>query len=111
MLKEFNITGSCVPRMHYMVNISNKIKEIRKLVDGGKYFTINKARQYGKTTIRYELKKVLQGEYIVLNTSFEGLGDTVFSTEEQFTSQPFQIFVERMVIDEQDFAERRILGK
>ena len=50
MGKVFNTTAVCVPEEHYMVNIDTRLKEIRKLVDGGKYFTINRARQYGKTT-------------------------------------------------------------
>ena len=49
-MKEFNTTGPCVPSKHYMVDISQKVREIERLVDAGKYFTINRARQYGKTT-------------------------------------------------------------
>lgn len=33
-----------------MVDISDRVAEIKKMVDTGKYFTINRARQYGKTT-------------------------------------------------------------
>lgn len=50
MAKEFNTTGSCNPERHYMVNIDDKLAEIEELVDKGKYFTINRARQFGKTT-------------------------------------------------------------
>ena len=50
MVKEFNTTGSCNPQRHYMVNIDDKLAKIEKLVDEGKYFTINRARQFGKTT-------------------------------------------------------------
>lgn len=32
------------------MNIDERLKEIKELVGEGKYFTINKARQYGKTT-------------------------------------------------------------
>ncbi|MDO4547773.1 MAG: ATP-binding protein, partial [Clostridia bacterium] len=49
--KVFNITGPCVPDLHYMVDTGKKIDEIIKdYVDAGEYFTINRARQYGKTT-------------------------------------------------------------
>ena len=34
-----------------MVDISDKLQQIKAMVDSGAYFTINKARQYGKTTI------------------------------------------------------------
>ena len=49
-MKTFNTTGLCVPSKHYMVDTADKIAQIRKLVDAGKYFVINRARQYGKTT-------------------------------------------------------------
>ena len=50
MRKEFNITGSCNPQWHYMVNTEKRFKAVEALIDRGKYFTINRARQYGKTT-------------------------------------------------------------
>jgi len=43
-----------------MVDLSERVKEIKKLVDAGKYFTINRARQYGKTTTIDALYKVLR---------------------------------------------------
>ena len=49
-MKEFNTTAVCVPSKHYMVDVTDKVQEIKALVDAGKYFTINRARQYGKTT-------------------------------------------------------------
>ena len=49
-MREFNVTGLCVPDKHYMVDISEKIDLIYKLVESKKYFTINRGRQYGKTT-------------------------------------------------------------
>ena len=49
-MKKFCVTGICVPSKHYMVDISQKIDKIIKLVNDGCYFTINRARQYGKTT-------------------------------------------------------------
>lgn len=48
MSKEFNVTGVCLPALHYMVDIKEQLSEIKVLIDKGKYFTINKARQYGK---------------------------------------------------------------
>ena len=48
-MKKFNTTAVCIPTKHYMVDISDKVEQIRKLVDEGKYFTISRARQYGKT--------------------------------------------------------------
>ena len=50
MGKKFNVTGLCVPTKHYMVDITERVGQIREMVDAGAYFTINRARQYGKTT-------------------------------------------------------------
>lgn len=50
MKKRFNTTGVCVHRKHYMVDISNKLNEIKELIENEYYFTINRPRQYGKTT-------------------------------------------------------------
>ena len=44
-----------------MVDLSERVTEIKKLVDSGKYFTINRARQYGKTTTIDALCRVLRG--------------------------------------------------
>lgn len=49
-MKSFNTTAVCVPAKHYMVDISDRVQKIRKLIYKGEYFTINRARQYGKTT-------------------------------------------------------------
>ena len=102
-MKEFNITGSCVPHMHYMVDITNKLIEIKKLVDGGKYFTINKARQFGKTTTRYALKNYLHESYLVINISFEGMGDDIFRDEASFTSEVFNIFADSVSFTDEEF--------
>ena len=49
-MRRFNTTGLCVPDQDYMVDISGKIRRIKEMVDRGDYFTINRARQFGKTT-------------------------------------------------------------
>lgn len=53
MSRTFNVNGICYPDEHYMVNIDSKLAEIKQLVDEKKYFVINRARQYGKTTTPY----------------------------------------------------------
>ena len=50
-MKEFNTIGLCVPSRHYMVDITGRVLKIKQLIDKDKYFTINRPRQYGKTTI------------------------------------------------------------
>ena len=83
-MKEFNTTAVCIPDEHYMVDLSERVQEIRKLVDDGKYFTINRPRQYGKTTTIDALCKVLQTEYEVVSLSFAGIGNAGFRTEQSF---------------------------
>jgi hypothetical protein len=83
-MRYFCTTGLCVPEQHYMVDISGKLAQIRKLVDRGLYFTINRARQYGKTTTLSLLRKNLSQDYICLRMSFEGLGDESFETSKVF---------------------------
>lgn len=67
MGKRFNTTGLCVPEMHYMVDISGKIKKIEEMVEHGSYFTINRPRQYGKTTVLNTLAKRLRERYAVIH--------------------------------------------
>jgi len=58
-MREFNVTGLCIPGKHYMVDISEKVRQTATMVEKGQYFTINRARQYGKTTTIRQLEKVL----------------------------------------------------
>lgn len=72
MSKTFNTTGLCIPGQNYMADNSSKLDTIiRKYIRPGKYFTINRARQYGKTTIMYLLEQRLKDEYLVIHLSFE----------------------------------------
>jgi hypothetical protein len=86
MQKEFNDTGLCVPHLHYMADTSRKIEEIVRLVEKGKYFTINRPRQFGKTTILSLLAKHLnrQNDYLALKISFEGIDRVTYENYEQF---------------------------
>ena len=59
MGRVFNTTGVCIPEKHYMVNINGRLQQIKVLVDEGKYFTINRARQYGKTTTLRALAEIM----------------------------------------------------
>ena len=83
-MRKFNVTGLCTPEEDYMVDISGKIAQIKQLIDKRSYFTINRARQYGKTTTLNELTKALADEYIVIFLSFQGIGDEVFASSELF---------------------------
>ena len=54
-------------------------------MDAGKYFTINRARQYGKTTTLRALYLYLQGEYYVVSMDFQTFGSAEFQTETIFS--------------------------
>ena len=71
MNKFFNVSGSCKPSAHYMVDLTQKLTEIKKMVDRGEYFTINRARQYGKTTTLHALRDFLAKEYEVVSLDFQ----------------------------------------
>ncbi len=66
MLKVFNVNGACTPARHYMVDLEPRLKAIKAMVDDGEYFTINKARQYGKTTTLRALTDFLKNELLRL---------------------------------------------
>ena len=90
MKREFNVTGLCVPHKHYMVDIGCKIKQIKKLIDKGYYFTIDRARQYGKTTTISALRRTLNDDYTVVLLTFEGLGSETFATPQLFCQKFIQ---------------------
>ena len=84
MSKRFNVDGICYPEEHYMVDLNDRLEEIRRLIEDGKYFVINRARQYGKTTLLGMLVRKLSDEYQIFSISFEGLGDAAFGNERAF---------------------------
>lgn len=84
MKKEFNVTGSCNPEWHYMVDTAKRFEAVENLIDSGKYFTINRARQYGKTTLLDMIWRKMSNRYLVIDTSFEGVGDSAFENESSF---------------------------
>lgn len=85
MEKRFNITGCCYPDKHFMVDISEKLVEIKRLVDAGEYFVINKARQYGKTTTLKMLRSYLGSAYVILSLDFQSIGAGDFQDEYRFS--------------------------
>lgn len=83
-MRYFNTTAVCIPSKHYMVDLTGRVEEIQDLVDAGKYFTINRSRQYGKTTTLAALKDHLQPRYEVASLSFAGIGQAGFENEQSF---------------------------
>lgn len=69
-MRRFNTTGLCVPEEDYMVDISERLKIMKQMVDEGQYFTVNRGRQYGKTTTLACLERYLEDEYYVVSLDF-----------------------------------------
>ena len=88
MAKEFNVTGTCFPEDHYMADVSKQLAQTYQMIEAGKYFIINRPRQYGKTTTLYTMAERLtqSGNYLVFNMSFEGIGDDIFKHEAVFSA-------------------------
>ena len=84
MAKYFNTEGPCYPKEHYMVNLDLRIQEIKKLIDSKKYFSINRGRQYGKTTTLDMLQEKLKSQYSIFYISFEGFAEESFQNEDAF---------------------------
>ena len=84
MERTFNVNADCKPELHYMADISGKLRQIKAMVDKGQYFTINRARQYGKTTILNALEHMLESSYTVISLDFQMLGNADFETEQAF---------------------------
>ena len=95
MAKKFNITGTCYADEHYMADVSDKLAKIRKMVDDGDYFIINRPRQYGKTTTLYAIAEMLNKtkKHLAFKISFEGIGDLVFKDEQRFASVFFKLLI------------------
>lgn len=85
MQKYFNVESYCIPEEHYMVNMDSRLKEIRQMVDAGKYFIINRGRQYGKTTTLNLLAETLGDDYAVIFMDFQGLSSASFQNEKTFS--------------------------
>lgn len=83
MTRRFNITGTCFPDHHYMVDISDRVAQIRRMVDDNTYFCINRGRQYGKTTTLRMAAQTLSKDYTVISISFEGMSDAQFASFER----------------------------
>ena len=77
-MKAFNTAGTCRPNEHYMVDITERLEIIHKMVAKGNYFCINRGRQYGKTTTLAALANYLKNDYCVFSISFEGIDDSYF---------------------------------
>ncbi|QTA82681.1 AAA ATPase-like domain-containing protein [Desulfonema limicola] len=97
MEREFNDTGLCVSNRHYMVDTSKKIESIFRLIEKGKYFTINRPRQFGKTTTLSLLDKLLneKDDYTALKITFEEINLNAYK-EQEFIYELFMMILTRL---------------
>ena len=109
-MKKFNITGLCVPEYHYMVNIEAKKAHILNLIHDRQYFTINRARQFGKTTTLALLERILNHtpEFICVSLTFEGVGEDMFGSDESFCNEFLLQVSEALHLSGHDFADKWI---
>lgn len=85
-MKTFNTAVVCNPQKHYMVDISEKADRIiARYIEPGKYFSINRGRQYGKTTTLSTLARRLRKDYYCLQISF-AWADGIFESEYRMVS-------------------------
>lgn len=68
-----------------MINLDSRLAEIKKMIDKGQYFCINRGRQYGKTTTLKALQQYLSDSYIVLGMDFQFMSHSNFENEETFS--------------------------
>ncbi len=87
-MREFNITGKIIPETHYYVDLRPQIKRLMTLVEKGKYFVINRPRQFGKTTLLDFFARHLQGsgKYVPALISFQLFAQRPDMTEAEFYS-------------------------
>ena len=94
MEREFNTSVTCNPKKHYMVDTTAKMKVFERLIDNGKYFTITRARQFGKSTSLNWILHNLSDKYLIIPASFE-----TYSTENWTDDKAFCKYFCTKIID------------
>ena len=103
MGRTFNVSAACRRSQHYMVDISGKLRQIRAMVERGEYFTINRARQYGKTTTLRELGELLREDYVVVSLDFQLFGNAKFKNENIFALSFGRSFLRELKMNRPEF--------
>ena len=88
-----------------MVDTSKKLAQIEEYIDDGLYFTINRARQFGKTTTLDSLFRLLSDKYFIIKISFEGLGEDDYREGRLFLAEFQKILVKRIKTISYDLAD------
>ncbi|MCD8022065.1 MAG: ATP-binding protein [Lachnospiraceae bacterium] len=87
MIRKFNTEGACSPKRNYMVDMTSRLEAIKKMIEDGAYFTINRGRQYGKTTTLRAIPNYLGVEYKVISLDFQNLSNASYQGEEIFVAE------------------------
>lgn len=106
----FNVSGDCKPALHYMVNIDSRLEQIREMIGRGEYFTMNRARQYGKTTTLRALGRFLREEYRVISLDFQMMSEAKFRTENAFSNAFLEVFLRKVREEMDSFPEEMASG-
>lgn len=106
VIRSFNTTGICDSKEHYMVNLNERLAQVRVLVKEGKYFTINRARQFGKTTTLHALAGYLNHEYFVVSMDFQmQMSNAKFKSENSFALAFAKAFITSFRANEKSSGE------
>ncbi|MDR1724214.1 MAG: AAA-like domain-containing protein [Tannerella sp.] len=72
-MRYFNTAGVCYKDKHYMIDSSERLRGVKRLIDMEQYFVIHAPRQSGKTTYLNELTDQInaEGKYYALYCSAE----------------------------------------
>ena len=99
MKRHFHDTGLCVAHKHYMVDTTHKVHQVMDLIEKGCYFTMNRPRQFGKTTTLTLLWRELlkREEYLAVRLSFEGISTTIFDDGDKFV-EAFVVMFNRELV-------------
>jgi hypothetical protein len=77
-----------------MVDITDRLAEIKEMIRKGDYFIINRGRQYGKTTTLRALEGYLSDEFYVVGMDFQRqMSATKFKDEYTFSSAFARAFI------------------
>lgn len=102
MTRYFNTEGRCKPDEHYMVRLDDRLAQMKeRFVDQGKYFVINRGRQYGKTTTLMALEEYLRDSYAVIPMDFQLLSTANFAGEPEFTVAFIEYMEDLYAMDEE----------
>jgi hypothetical protein len=90
-----------------VADISGKVEQVMEMIARGDYFTINRPRQYGKTTLLYHLFQEMQKDkaYLALDISFEGIGTSTYASADRFIPAVLELLSMRLeFMDEKEAA-------